>query len=156
MGNRIPLPKRTKETLIPSQVLIYSPNSHHIHIVAVTHPVTALLKEGIRVPSEKLFRVGTLRTKPREAGPSQQNKGRKRGRAGAQSAHHHLTHQPHMLNVHPPGKCRDPYSKDYGRLGVTTFQNVAGCYNLLTSLTHLKACSLPIWLLLMVYWTTES
>lgn len=155
MGNRIPLPKRTKETLIPSQALIYSPNSHHD-----THCCCNLCSGRTYEIKDK----GSIRENcsgwehcgPREAGPSQQNKGRKRGRAGAQSSHHHLAHQPHMLNVHLPGKCRVPNSKGYGRLGVTTFQNVAVCYNFLTILTHLIVCSLPIWLLLIVYWTTES
>ena len=65
-----------------------------VHIVSVAHAVTVLMKECVRVPSEKLFKMGKLRTKPKETGPSQQNKGRKRGRDVSQSYlnHTHLNH----------------------------------------------------------------
>lgn len=132
-----------------------------VHIVSVAHAVTVLMKECVRVPSEKLFKMGKLRTKPKETGPSQQNKGRKRGRAVSQSYlnHAHLKHTCWMCTHRAsPGSptVRATESRGWPLFRVWLLQPHSGCYNPLTSLTHLTAWSLPICLLLVVYWTTKS
>lgn len=83
------------------------------YIIWVVLAVTVLMKAWMPVSSEKPFELGKLRTKPIDTGPSQQKKGRKRGRASSHSSHQPwpCTSQLHTLNIHPPSKPCVPSSK---------------------------------------------